>query len=234
MIRVAVFDFDGTLVDSNRVKDACFRRTVAGIARGAEALDAALALGGDRYRVFAEVARRLDPAGAPEAVAARGRALAAVYSPCCARGIGAARERRGGRRVLAALRRRGLRVWIASATPARDLLPILQRRGLLPFLHGALGGPASKVENLRHILRAERAAPREVLLVGDSRDDQDAASRLGTWFFAVTAEDRLQGPHRFAMRDLTGLLALIERLRSRPALPSPAPARLRPQSWIFV
>ena len=40
MIRVAVFDFDGTLVDSNRVKDACFRRTVAGLDGGAEALPA--------------------------------------------------------------------------------------------------------------------------------------------------------------------------------------------------
>lgn len=224
MIRVAVFDFDGTLVDSNCLKEACFRRTVAAIAGGSEALEAALARGGDRYRVFAEVARRLDPAGAPDAVAARGRALAADYSQCCARGIVAARERRGGRSVLAALRRRGLRVWIASATPARDLVPILRHRGLMPFLHGALGGPVSKLDNLRHIMRAERAAPREVLMVGDSRDDQDAASRLGTWFFAVTAEARLQGLHRFAMRDLTGLIALIERLRSRPAqlrLPQP-------------
>jgi phosphoglycolate phosphatase len=217
MIRVVTFDFDGTLVDSNRIKVECMRQAVAGLERGAEALQEALALGGDRYRIFVEVARRLDPAGTPGAVARRGRALAADYGLRCARAIRATRERRGGRSVLATLRQRGLRVWVASATPQRDLLPILRARGVLPFLRGALGGPASKVDNLRRIMRVERAAAREMLLVGDSPDDHEAARRLGVWFVAVTAENRLPGPHRFAMRDLTGLAALVARLRSRVA-----------------
>jgi phosphoglycolate phosphatase-like HAD superfamily hydrolase len=216
MIRVVAFDFDGTLVDSNGVKEGCMRKVVAGFEQGAEALRAALALGGDRYRVFAEVARRLDADGAAATVAARGRALAATYTECCARAIMAAPERRGGRDVLAALRRRGVRVWIASATPARDLAPILRQRGLMPLLHGALGGPASKVDNLRRIMQVERAAPGEFLFVGDSPEDHAAAAALGTWFVAITAENRIAGSHRFAMRDLTNLVPLVARLRSRP------------------
>jgi phosphoglycolate phosphatase len=216
MIRVVAFDFDGTLVDSNTIKEECMRKVVARFDRGADALRGALALGGDRYRVFAEVARRLEPNGAAAAVAARGRALAATYTDCCARAIMAAPERRGGRDVLAELRRRGLRVWIASATPARDLPPILRSRGLMPFLHGALGGPATKVDNLRRIMQVERVAPGELLFVGDSPEDHAAAEALGTWFVAVTAENRITGAHRFAMRDLTSLVPLVARLRSRP------------------
>ena len=216
MIRVVAFDFDGTLVNSNAAKEDCMRKVVAAFDRGDEALRAALALGGDRYRVFAEVARHLHADGAPDSLVTSGRALAAAYTQCCARAIMAAPERRGGRNVLAQLRRRGLRVWIASATPSRDLMPILRGRRLLASLHGALGSPASKTDNLRRIMRTERAAPTEVLFVGDSWDDQVAAQQLGTWFVAVTAENRLKGPHRFAMRDLTNLAALVERLRSRP------------------
>ena len=216
MIRVVAFDFDGTLVDSNAVKEDCMRKVVAGLDGGAEALRGALALGGDRYRVFAEVASRLDPGGAPAAVSARGRALAAAYTECCARAIKAVQERRGGRPVLAALRRHGLRLWIASAPPARDLAPILRHRGLIQLLHGALGGPASKADNLRTIMRTERAKPAETLFVGDSGDDQAAARQLGLWFVAITAENRLQGSHKFAMHDLTKLVPLVERLRGRP------------------
>jgi phosphoglycolate phosphatase len=214
MIRVVAFDFDGTLVDSNAVKEECMRKVVAGLERAADALRDALALGGDRYRVFAEVARRLYPDAATTGT--RGRALAAAYTDCCARAIMAAPERRGAREVLAELRRRGLRVWIASATPARDLAPILRHRRMTPYLHGALGGPASKVDNLRRIMQVERVAPGELLFVGDSPEDHATAEALGTWFVAITAESRLAGAHRFAMRDLTSLVPLVARLRSRP------------------
>lgn len=216
MIRVVVFDFDGTLVDSNSVKEACLQATLAGIPGGAAALASARANGGNRYRVFAEVAKLVRSDEDEEQVAAFGRELAARYSRCCARGIIAAPERRRARQALAILKRRGLRIWINSATPARHLPELLHRRDLARFCDGALGGPRSKLDNLRHILARERVTPRQMMMVGDGPDDCEAAHELGTWFVAITAEDRIGTPQRFAMRDLSGLVALIDRLAPRP------------------
>jgi phosphoglycolate phosphatase-like HAD superfamily hydrolase len=216
MIRVVVFDFDGTLVDSNGVKRACMEATVAGIPGGSAALAAARTLGGDRYVLFGEVARLLDPSAPPQMIAARSRELVADYSRCCARGIVAARERRGARRMLAALKARGLRLWVNSATPQRHLPELLHRRGLMRFLDGARGGPTSKSEILRNILSTERVRPREVMFVGDGPDDAAAAQSVGTWFIAIAAEKRMQGRHLFAFRDLTKLVALIDRFSGRP------------------
>jgi phosphoglycolate phosphatase len=217
MIRLVLFDFDGTLVDSNALKQACMRATVADLPGGLAALARARRLGGNRYTLFAEVARLLDPSGVPSAIARRGRALAAAYTRCCARAIAAAPERRGARAALAALKARGIRIWLNSATPHADLLGIVRGRGLMPWLDGVLGGPASKTANLRAALAAERVAPRQALMVGDGADDLEAARALGTLFVAITAENRLTGNGPFAMRDLARLPALVDRIRARPA-----------------
>jgi|GEM_PF-361860 len=217
MIRLVLFDFDGTLVDSNARKRACMRATVAALPGGLAALVRARRLGGNRYALFAEVARLLEPSGAPGAIARRGRALAAAYTRCCARAIAAAPERRGARAALAALKARGIKIWVNSATPHADLLAIVRGRGLMPWLDGVLGGPAAKTANLRAALVAERIAPRHALMVGDGPDDLEAARALGTFFVAITAENRLAGKGPFAMRDLAALPALVDRIRARPA-----------------
>jgi phosphoglycolate phosphatase len=217
MIRVVVFDFDGTLVDSNSVKRACMSKVVATLVGGPAALELARAKGGDRYKLFANVVRAVDPDATPEAVDTQSRALISRYSDCCARGIVAAAERRGARRALAALKARGLRIWINSATPERHLLELLRRRGLGRYLDGARGGPATKVEILRDIMFLERTSAREMLFVGDGPDDLEAARRLRMPFVAITTEERIPGRKPFAMRDLTNLVALIDRHPAKPS-----------------
>ena len=98
------------------------RATVADLPGGPAALAEARPLGGDRYVLFAEIARLLDPRGGPAVVARRGRALAAAYSRCCARAIAAAPERRAARAALRALKARGIKIWVNSATPHSDLV----------------------------------------------------------------------------------------------------------------
>lgn len=216
MFRAIVFDFDGTLVDSNSIKEACLHATIAGVPGGREALRKALPLGGDRYRLFGEVARHLDPRDAlPER---RGYQLALDYGRRCARGIAAAPERRGARAALAALKRRGLKLYVNSATPRRDLLALLRARRLSGYLDGTLGAPASKACNLRRLMQSERLSPRQMVVVGDSTDDLVSARAVGAWFVAVTVEARIAERVRYGMKDLKLLLPLLDRLAARPVV----------------
>ena len=215
MISVVVLDFDGTLVDTNAIKEDCLHRAVASLPDGPTALAAALRTGGDRYKVFAEVARRLAQECDPHAIEVRARALVDVYSRCCTKGIVAAAERRGARQALAVLSRRGIRLWVLSATPDRHLREVLRRRGLLRRLSGCFGSSVSKEQGLSKIMARERVARRALLLVGDGPDDQRAAQMVGVRFAAVTAENRVAGKGRFAMRDLRPLVPLIDSLNGR-------------------
>jgi phosphoglycolate phosphatase-like HAD superfamily hydrolase len=215
MIKVVVLDFDGTLADTNSVKEDCLRRTVAGLPDGPAALEKARQSGGDRYRVFADIAQRLWNGAGSQVIAANTRTLIESYSDCCTKGIVAAAERRGAREALDALRRRELRRYVLSATPDRHLREVLCRRGLLPRINGALGSSVTKEQGLLKIMTKERVGRESILLVGDSADDQRAARAIGVKFAAVTAERRIDARGRFALRDLRLLVPLIDGLNGR-------------------
>jgi phosphoglycolate phosphatase-like HAD superfamily hydrolase len=214
MIRLIAFDFDGTLVDSNGVKEACVHSTIATVGGASAVLEAARAVGGNRYRLFAEIARRLDPQGDPDEVRRRGKALAGAYTRCCARGIFSARERRGARAALAGLKARGIRLFVNTGTPYADLPELLRRRGLLRLIDGYFGSPAPKAANLRRAMGMCGATSRETMVVGDGPDDLEAARDVGAWFVAVTADQLIKEKARFEMRDLTSLVALVDRLNA--------------------
>ncbi|MGN6573791.1 MAG: HAD family hydrolase [Pseudolabrys sp.] len=215
MIKVVVFDFDGTLADTNAVKEECMHRAVADLLGGPAALETARRGGGDRYKVFADVAGRVWHGAAPEVVARHAQTLVTSYSNCCTKGIVAAAERRGARSALDALRRRGLARYVLSATPDWHLREVLIRRGLLSHMNGALGSSVTKERGLRQIMARERVARDSILLVGDSSDDQRAAGTVGVKFAAVTTENRIDARGRFALRDLRLLVPLIDSLNGR-------------------
>ena len=222
MIRLIAFDFDGTLVDSNAVKEDCVFSTIAHIPGAQNVLDAARAVGGNRYHLFEEFARQIDPHADPKEIKRRGKALADAYTRCCARGIVSAPERRGARAALAALKARRIRIFVNTGTPYADLPELLRRRGLLRFIDGYFGSPTPKAANLRKAMQICGVTSHETMVVGDAIDDLEAARNVGAWFVAVTADRLINEKVQFEMRDLTPLVALVDRVNA-----DRVPSRLR-------
>lgn len=185
-----VFDFDGTLVDSNRIKWAGFEAAFADAPHRREEILAYCRGHHDVIRTekFRHVYETM--LGRPYTAQIEARLQRRFESATTARIIEAPEIRGAGEFLRRARRRRLLA--LLSTTPHETLLEIVRGRGWSEWFGELRGGPVRKSEWLAEFSQRVGGAPAEVLLFGDTREDAQAASQAGCRFLAVGPALRAQ------------------------------------------
>lgn len=218
MIKAVVFDFDGTLVLSNRIKYDAFYQTAE--AHGLDR-ERVMALrhahpGFNRHEIFAELSRQLRAEGFADIP--DGPTFVATYADIVTREVTRCAWVPGAEAALDSLAARRLALFINSATPSDGLLPIVERRGMRARFQRVLGGPDSKITNLNRIAQQTGLAPEDMVMIGDGEDDRVAAAAFGCHFVGVEFETEAHGrpAHRLTEKprhlvsDLAGVPELID------------------------
>jgi phosphoglycolate phosphatase-like HAD superfamily hydrolase len=179
MITCVVFDFDGTLVQSNHIKRRAFFDLAGAFEGGAALMEEIMAAsaGRDRYWIFDQFASRLPDADAT--------ILADRYTRSCREQIARAPEVRGTATSLHYLRNEGKLLFVNSATPVEPLTELISLRRMEHLFDGIYGAPATKYDNLQRISEKHGLEPREILVVGDGEPDRNSAEMLKCHFVAV-------------------------------------------------
>jgi phosphoglycolate phosphatase-like HAD superfamily hydrolase len=179
-----VFDCDGVVLDSNRVKTEAFRS--AAMAYGPEAAEALVAHhvahgGVSRYQKFEHFLDRIVPEGA------RGPGLSALldsYAGAVREGLARCAVAPGLERLRASTS--SARWFIVSGGDQAELREVFAARGLDHLFDGGIfGSPDTKDAILKREIGAGTMA-RPGLFLGDSRYDHEAASRAGLDFVFVS------------------------------------------------
>jgi phosphoglycolate phosphatase-like HAD superfamily hydrolase len=219
MIKCVVFDFDGTLVDSNAIKKETFFAIARPWDQSGEVVAEVFERWpvADRYektRKIAEglISRKLLPKGSSaQEWASR---LASEYTKECENAIGACAEMPGATRTLDELAEKGLLLFVNSATPVEPLRKILELRDWIHFFRGVYGAEAAKTDNLGKIAVRTGTKPHEIVHVGDQPDDLLATKQFGCHFVAMAAHDTRPIAKASSLvvqelRELSGLLSKL-------------------------
>lgn len=182
--RCLVFDFDGTLVDSNPIKGRAFQRCFEEVSKRQREEILAYCRNHnhtprwDKFRYAYEEVLKLP--FTPE-VEAR---LLARFDEETTRQIIQAPEIPGASEFLDRVQGR-FRTALLSSTPHEVLLTILEGRGWRNFFQTVQGAPVDKARWLKRFCRRHRLKREEALFWGDTEEDAQAAKEAGCRFVAV-------------------------------------------------
>jgi len=179
-LKVLVFDFDGTLVESNKIKDNAFYSIFG---EWPEHRDAMMkwhlanntTVRQDKFRYFVEVI--LGQQGDYELI----EKLTKRFSELSYQAIVDCSMVDGAQEFLDTFRNK-VQMLLVSATPHNELKKILKARLLTRYFKEIQGGPINKLEVLKKVISAKKISPDEMLYFGDSPEDLQAAKTLGCHF----------------------------------------------------
>ena len=209
MIECVVFDFDGTILDSKRIKRLLFYEVVESLDGGRDIINGLLDSGErlDRYGIFSRFVQRLGETRRSDLPA--GEQLARQYTLLCEQRLAFCPEIPGASASLAALRESGRRAFVNSGTPEADLKRLIRLRGIEPLFDGIYGAPETKESNLRKIMALERARPDGVVMVGDTAEDREAAEAVGCFFIGIGNDVSARSGRHLRLPDLRSLVPSI-------------------------
>ena len=211
MINCAVFDFDGTLVDSNAIKYNTFLDIAAEFAGEIKVMIGVIDIldAGTRYEIFDRFVADMRVPEVQRATVSRG--LSNKYSELCFSRINKAAEIPGARQALKDLQASKISLFVSSATPTDSLHALIRARGWDEIFHGVYGAPESKQAHIRKILDEGGWSPEELVYVGDSDADIIAATEIGCAFIGVCIDSE-QGRFSTSPVQCVATLEMIPKL----------------------
>jgi len=192
--KVIVFDFDGTLIDSNQLKHDAFFKLFPSDDLHKKIVTEVLSeiLEESRYVILKEIVRRLNSLIVNEdELDNRVRELATEYNDLVVDGTKRCREKPGAKEVLESLSKR-YKLYLNSTTPETSLKDIVKHRKWGKYFCDIFGYPNDKKVVLLNIIKKESINPDELLVVGDGMSDMDSSKRTGCKFFPINRSNSLQ------------------------------------------
>jgi len=184
MIRGVIFDFDGTLVDSNDIKRKSFYSVTKDIAGAGNLLDKILSTpeSGDRYDIFETLSKELKLVNNINVESSK---LSNHYTELCEYEVSRAPEIEGVSKTVNELKKTGVKLFISSATPENTLKRIIEMRKWNEMFDMVLGSPYSKIDHVAKILKDNNLTVSDILYVGDSEVDKNTALKIGCKFIGI-------------------------------------------------
>lgn len=220
MPKVVIFDFDGVLVDSVPIKTRAFRHIFAKYPEQLEAIqNYHLSNGGlSRDRKISHIYEKILKEPLTEK---KWLELSGDFHNYVMEKVIAAPYIKGAEALLNHSVSEA-RLYVVSGTPEDEMREIVKRRGMGRFFKGVYGSPRLKAELIQEVIAQEKCSANEVVFLGDSINDLEAAKSARIAFIAIASDKSaswLQDPSVSAVfPDLRNVKEFLNLNRNRTSL----------------
>jgi len=188
-----IFDFDGTLVQSNAIKKEAFYHLSPEIADNRTAVDTVLSAIPEksRYEIVQKIYEVIHSRTGVQYPQENVTTAIHRYSSTVRSGVLSCPEVEGATMLLEHLKKSGKLVYVSSNTPEESLGELIEGRGWASNIDGYFGFPKLKPETVRYIQAVKSLSASDIIVIGDGLSDEIAASETGCSFYKVTNDKSL-------------------------------------------
>ncbi len=206
-LKLLAIDLDGTLIQSNRIKDKAFetilknwpehKKTMLDWHKLRNNIDRH-----EKFRFFVE-----------EILNQKGNrvlyeSLTNKFSDLTLQAVIDCPWVEGAKEFLEFYKKK-LPIYLVSATPQKELSKIIADRHLEDVFKNVYGAPLNKANVLKTIINLEKVHPTNSLYIGDSPEDQEAAERLGMNFIGMDSTRGLNKSSKILFSDFISITEFI-------------------------
>ena len=212
MIKAIIFDFDGVIIESAGVKTEAFRELFSDYPHKIkEIIDYHLVNAGiSRFVKFRHIYKHMLKQGlSGEKEAELGR----CFSQIVLKKLMAVPFVPGAKDFLQSNKSR-YQFFVASGTPEKELVDIINTRGLEGYFKEIHGSPKEKADIIGGIMSDHGLTKGEVVYVGDAQSDRIAAQQTGVTFIERVSDAGLGPDHHWRIKDLCDISEVLKKIET--------------------
>ena len=180
----AVFDCDGVILDSNRLKTEAFARALEGDSE--KYVDKMIAYhkangGVSRYKKFRYYFQEINP---HEDVEKNAKEAISRFAEIVQKGLIKCNHIPGVLDFINDVKKKGLSLFVVSGSDGEELREVFNKRKIDSLFSAIYGSPPTKTENMKKV-KSRVGAQTKGIFFGDSRSDLEAAEKFGLDFIFV-------------------------------------------------
>ena len=181
----AVFDCDGVILDSNRLKTEAFARALEGDSE--KYVDKMIAYhkangGVSRYKKFRYYFQEINP---HEDVEKNAKKAISRFAEIVQKGLIKCNHIPGVLDFINDVKKKGLSLFVVSGSDGEELREVFNKRKIDSLFSAIYGSPPTKTENMKKV-KSQVGAQTKGIFFGDSRSDMEAAEGFGLDFIFVS------------------------------------------------
>tara|TARA_Y100001970_G_scaffold286159_1_gene407645 strand:- start:7865 stop:8497 length:633 start_codon:yes stop_codon:yes gene_type:complete len=88
------------------------------------------------------------------------------------------------------------KLFISSGTPENELRRICKKRNISKYFHKIYGSPNSKVKHIKNVIEYTKVLKKEIIYIGDSKNDYDAANKMNVNFIGLGKNFQKNGKNK--------------------------------------